>query len=40
VAVNIKPLTEIAAMIGSTIEAILRMGILLLLSRTQFAFAT
>jgi hypothetical protein len=33
VAVNIRPLTEIAAMIGSTIEVMLRMGILL------FAFA-
>ena len=32
-AVNIRPLNEAAKMIGSTIEAILRMGILL------FAFA-
>jgi hypothetical protein len=40
VAVNISPLIEIAAMIGSTIERMLRIGYLLLHSRTQFAFAT
>ncbi|MFM5922681.1 MAG: hypothetical protein ACKOPG_00655 [Novosphingobium sp.] len=39
-AVNIKPVSEAAAMIGSTTEAILRMGFLLLHWRTQFAFAT
>jgi hypothetical protein len=40
VAVNIKPLIEAAAMIGSTIWTKLRMGISCLRSRTQFAFAT
>jgi hypothetical protein len=40
VAVNIRPLSEAAAKIGSTIRAMLRMGFLLLHWRTQFAFAT
>jgi hypothetical protein len=40
VAVNISPLVETAAMIGSTIRMMLRMIFLLLRVRTQFAFAT
>jgi uncharacterized membrane protein len=40
VAVNISPLSEAAAKIGSTKRAMLRMGFLLLHWRTQFAFAT
>jgi hypothetical protein len=41
VAVNIRPLIEAAAMIGSTIWVMLRIGYLLFLrSRTQFAYAT
>jgi hypothetical protein len=40
VAVNIRPLNEAAAMIGSTTDAMLRMGFLLLHWRTQFAVAT
>jgi hypothetical protein len=40
VAVNINPLVETAAMSGSTISAMLRIVFLLLLLRTQFAFAT
>jgi hypothetical protein len=40
VTVNISPLSEAAAKIGSTIRAMLRMGLLLLHWRIQFAFAT
>jgi hypothetical protein len=40
VAVNIRPLVNTAAMNGSTISAMLRMGSLLLRVRNQFAFAT
>jgi hypothetical protein len=40
VAVNISPLSEAAAKIGSTIRAKLRMVCLLLHLRIQFAFAT
>ena len=40
VAVNIKPLVETAAMNGSTIRAMVRMGYLLLHWRVQFAVAT
>jgi hypothetical protein len=39
-AVNIRPLIPAAAMNGSTKEAMLRMGFLLLRWRTQFALAT